>query len=389
MSRVLRGEVTTLRIAIVVCTYPPYRGGIGNAAARHARTLVELGHDVEVLCPAYDRGPGQDVVDGVLVHRLRPLVRHGLSAFVPSLARRVRDYDAMMLQYPFFGGAEPAALGARLSDTPYLAYFHMDVVWGGIRGVFLRVHRQLGAPLVLRGARQVLVSSFDYAQHSSIAHLKLKNLRELPYAVDTEQFFPSPISSERRRELGLDPERPVVLFVGTMGHAGAFKGIDKLVSAMTMGGLSVRAQVVLAGEGELRPHYQRLAAQSLPRAAFHFTGGVSDEDLVDLYRAATVTVLPSVTREEAFGIVLIESMACGTPVIASALPGVRGVIGAEAGLAVPPGDVASLAGAIVEILDDPDASDRRAHAARARAVGRFSREREREDLAAAVASLIA
>jgi len=389
VSRDLRGEVTNVRIAIVVCAYPPSRGGIGNAAARHARTLIELGHDVEVLCPTQDQGPGRHVVDGVLVHRLRPLVRHGLSAFVPSLARRVRDYDAMMLQYPFFGGAEPAALGARMSDTPYLVYFHMDVMWGGARGAFLRAHRQFAAPLVLRGAREVLVSSLDYAQHSSIAPLKLNNLRELPYAVDTEQFAPSPVGSERRRELGLDPDRPVVLFVGTMGHAGTFKGIDKLLSAMAMGDLSARAQVVFAGEGELRSRYQRAAAELLPRAAFQFAGGVSDRDLVDLYRAAAVTVLPSVTQEEAFGIVLIESMACGTPVIASALPGVRGVVGAEAGVAVPPGDVACLARAIAEILDDPDGSERRAHAARARAVERFSRDREREDLAAAVASLIA
>jgi glycosyltransferase involved in cell wall biosynthesis len=58
-------------------------------------------------------------------------------------------------------------------------------------------------------------------------------------------------------------------------------------------------------------------------------------------------------------------------------------------VAVPPGDVACLARAIAEILDDPDGSERRAHAARARAVERFSRDREREDLAAAVASLIA
>lgn len=381
------GEIAGIRIAIVVCAYPPYQGGIGNAAARQARTLRELGHQVEVLCPAHGHRPRREVVDGIVVHRLRPLVRHGLSAFVPSLACRVRNYDAMIIHYPFFGGAEPAALGARQSQTPYLVYFHMDVIWGGTRGAFLRVHRRFGAPFVLRGAREVLVSSFDYAQHSSIAGLKLMNLRELPYSIDTEHFSPSEISIERRRQLGLEPDRPVVLFVGTMNQAGTFKGIDKLIAAMALRDLSHHAQVVFAGEGELRPHYQRLAARMLPHGSFHFTGSVSSEDLVDLYRAAAVTVLPSVTHEEAFGIVLIESMACGTPVIASALPGVRGVMGADAGLAVPPGDVASLAAAIADILGDADGSARRAAAARVRAVERFSRERERQDLATAVESL--
>ncbi len=376
-----------MRIAILVCAYPPLKGGIGNAAARHAHTLVELGHEVEVLCPAHGSRPGTSVLDGVTVHRLRPVVRHGLSAFLPGLARRVRDYDGVLVQYPFFGGAEPAALGARLSKTPYLVYFHMDVIWGGIRGAFLRIHRQIGAPWVLRGARQVLVSSFDYAQHSSIAHLKLSNLRELPYSVDTNTFTPAPVSIQRRGELGLDPERPVVLFVGTMNEAGAFKGIDRLLPAMAQAGLPERAQLVLAGEGTRRAEYTRMAARLLPEGSYRFMGGVSDDDLRDLYRCATVTVLPSVTGEEAFGIVLIESMACGTPVVASALPGVRGVIGEEAGLAVPPGDVPRLARAIRDVIDDVAESDRLAVAARSRAVSVFSRERERADLAAAVDTL--
>jgi len=376
-----------VRIAVLVCAYPPFKGGIGNAAARHAGALVELGHEVDVLCPAHDAAPGTTVVDGVTVRRLRPVVSHGLSAFLPGLARRVGDYDGLLLEYPFFGGAEPAVLGARLSRTPYLVYFHMDVIWGGARGAFLRVHRQLGAPWVLRGARQVLVSSFDYAEHSSIAQLNLPNLRELPYSVDTQAFTPAPVGAERRRELGIDPDRPVVLFVGTMNEAGAFKGIDRLLSAMADGGLSERAQVVLAGEGDRRSRYMRLAADLLPEGSYRFTGGLSDDDLRDLYRAAAVTVLPSVTSEEAFGIVLIESMACGTPVIASALPGVRGVIGSHAGIAVPPGDVPGLARAINDVLDGVAASGQLGRAARRRAVEVFSRERERADLGEAIARL--
>jgi glycosyltransferase involved in cell wall biosynthesis len=376
-----------VRIAIVVCAYPPVKGGIGNAAARHAQALAELGHEVDVLCPTHGVAEGIEVIDGVTVHRLRPVVSHGLSAFLPGVARRIRAYDGMLLEYPFFGGAEPAVLGARMSKTPYLVYFHMDVIWGGLRGALLRIHRQIGAPLVLSGARQVLVSSFDYAQHSSIAHLGLPNLRELPYSVDTERFSPAAIDGDRQRELGIDPERPVVLFVGTMNEAGTFKGIDRLLAAMARGNLSERAQVVLAGEGDLRPEYTRLATELLPERSYRFTGGVSDEDLRDLYRSAAVTVLPSVTQEEAFGIVLIESMACGTPVVASALPGVRGVIGDEAGVAVPPGDVPSLADAIGELLDELDASARRRIKARDRAVTVFSRERERAGLGAAIASL--
>jgi len=373
-----------MKIAIPVCVYPPYKGGIGTAAVRHARALADLGHDVHVICPVQAGRAGPvEVVDGVQVHRLRPTLRHGLSAFLPELAWLVRGYDAMLLEYPFFGAAEPAAIGARLGKVPYLAYFHMDVMWSGVRGAVLAVHRRTVAPLVLRGAREVLVSSCDYAAHSSIARLGLSTIRELPYSVDTDAFTPQDIGPERRRQLGIDAQRPIVLFVGTMGEAGAFKGIDRLLAAMATRDLASRAQVVLAGEGELRPEYMRQAARLLPDGAYHFTGGVPDEDLRDLYRAASVTVLPSVTSEEAFGIVLIESMACGTPVIASALPGVRGVVSPDVGIAVPPGDVPRLAAAIDEIVTGGALADRRG-AARDRAVVRFSRDRERADLGEAV-----
>jgi glycosyltransferase involved in cell wall biosynthesis len=375
-----------VRIASVVCAYPPYRGGISNVAARHAHALTESGHEVEVICPAHEGAPGTDVVDGIVVHRLRPLVRHGTSALVPSVAGRIRGYDLLFLHYPFYGGAEPAALSARARRLPYLVFFHMDVVWDGVRGAALEAHRRVLAPLVLGGAHRVLVSSLDYAAHSSLARHRLGTLQELPYAIDTEErYTPGDVSAERRAALGLDPGRPVVLFVGAMDRGHAFKGVPELLRAMASGGIAERAQVALVGEGELRPGFEALARDLLPPGGAAFLGRVPEDDLVDLYRAAALTVLPSVTREEAFGVVLIESMACATPVVASDLAGVRAVVGdGSAGLLVPPGDVPALAEALAALLDDPGRRSAMGAAGRERAAGRYSRARERADLAAAV-----
>ena len=375
-----------MKIGVVVCAYAPYRAGICVAAERHSQALVDLGHQVEVICPADEFGSGWSIIDGIRVYRRRPLVRSGLGAVLPTLVWQARAYDALYLHCPFFGGEEPAALGAWLSRTPYLAYFHMDVILDGWRGAAIRAHRRLLAPHILRGAREVLVSSRDYLDHSSIAALELPRVREVPYSVDTEVFSPAELSGERRRALGLDASRPVVLFVGTLGRAGAFKGVENLIRAMAGNDLHRTAQVVFAGDGELRTHYESAAERLLPPDAFHFAGRVSDEDLIDLYRGATVTVLPSTTQGEAFGIVLIESMACGTPVIASALPGVRGVVGAEAGTGVPPGDVPELSRAIARVLGDPNYAQRRV-ASRDRALSHYSRASERDALARSIAAL--
>lgn len=373
-----------MRIASVVCSYPPYRGGIGNAAARQAVALVEAGHAVSVLCPDHRDGPRHEWRDGVEIRRLRALARHGVSALVPSVAAHVARADAMILHYPFYGGAEAAALAARARRVPYAAFFHMDVPADGVRGALIRGYDRTVARAILRGARRVMVSSLDYARDSTVGRLGLTTLVELPYGVDTEAFHPGPPDPAVAAELGIDPGVPVVLFVGGMDAGHAFKGVPVLLEAMA-GVPASDAQVVLVGDGGLRPGFEAQARAAGVRAVF--AGSASDATLRALYRAAAVSVLPSVTREEAFGIVLIESMASGTPVVASDLPGVRTVVDDATGILVPPRDAAALRAALLSVTGDPARRAAMGAAARARALDRFSRARERADLDAVVAEL--
>jgi glycosyltransferase involved in cell wall biosynthesis len=106
--------------------------------------------------------------------------------------------------------------------------------------------------------------------------------------------------------------------------------------------------LVVAGDGPLRPRLQELARRL--QVDVRFLGHVPDEDLPRLYANARVTVLPSVTGQEAFGIALVESMACGTPVIASSLPGVADVA-RLGGLVAQTGDAQSLANQLSAALD--------------------------------------
>lgn len=373
-----------MRIASVVCSYPPYRGGIGNAAARQAVALAEAGHEVTILCPDHGDAPQHEWRDGVEIRRLRALARHGVSALVPSVARHVARADAMILHYPFYGGAEAAALAARARGVPYAAFFHMDVPAGGVRGALIRGYDRTVARAILRGARRVMVSSFDYADDSTVGRLGLPTLVELPYGVDTGAFHPGPPDTDLAAELGIDADVPIVLFVGGMDAGHAFKGVPVLLDAMA-GVPASDAQVVLVGDGGLRPGFEAQARERGVRSVF--AGSASDAQVRALYRAAAVTVLPSVTREEAFGIVLIESMSSGTPVIASDLPGVRTVVDPASGILVPPRDAAALRDAVLSVTGDPERLAGMREAARERAVTRFSRERERADLDAVVAEL--
>jgi glycosyltransferase involved in cell wall biosynthesis len=112
---------------------------------------------------------------------------------------------------------------------------------------------------------------------------------------------------------------------------------------------------VIVGDGDLRPSYEA-AAQALGLAnRVYFAGRVSDAELPDFYRLADMTVLPSLTMGEAFGLVLLESMACTTPVIARSLPGVRTVVAeGQDGHLIQPGDADALAKKMGCLVEDPN-----------------------------------
>jgi glycosyltransferase involved in cell wall biosynthesis len=374
-----------MRIAVVTCVYPPYRGGIGHAAERQAALLTEMGHTVDVYCPALGpSGRPPEGNGGANVHRLRPLLRYSNSALLPQLTGIARHSDAVWIHYPFYGGAEWAALGAALWRRPYVLTFHMDVLADGVKGAVLRGYDRIIAPRILRGARAVAVSSHDYARHSSLRRLRLTNVVELPYGIDTRRYSPGEPDRATLVRLGLRHDVPVIAFVGGMDMPHAFKGVPVLLQAFADRGLGRRAQLVLVGDGELRPSFERQAASLGLGDAVRFLGRTEEADMIQVYRSAAATVLPSTTGEEAFGIVLIEAMACGSPVIASGLPGVRTVVGEgdEArGLLVTPGDASSLAEALERILHDDALRDTYRSRALSAVATRFSREGESKGLA--------
>ena len=368
-----------MRIALVSCVYPPYKSGIGNVAARHARQLTDMGHRVTVYCPSHDDEPGRDIVDGIVVERLTSLVRHGNSALVPQLARHMKGHDAVYIMWPFFGGAESAALGARMHKIPYVVFFHMDVLWDGWRGKVLDGYERTAEPWIMRHAHAVLASSTELAQASSLGNVKGIRVQPSAYSLDLSRFHP-PGPDEPR------PEVPSIVFVGAMDGGHAFKGVPQLIEAFTTVRAKVPCTLELVGDGDLRPGFEAQARASGVGDDIHFLGRVDDDELARTYRMGSVVVLPSTTREEAFGVVLAEGMASGCPCIASDFPGVDAVVKSGDGILVPPGDVPALARAIESVVGDPERQAAMSQAALA-GVTRYSPEAERERLAAVFAGI--
>ena len=147
----------------------------------------------------------------------------------------------------------------------------------------------------------------------------------MPNGVDTSKFKPSDSNSDFKKNLNISPDKKIILFVGGLDKAHYFKGVEYLIRSVKFLHLKDDFKIVIAGRGELQSEYRALAEEFRVKDKILFTGGISDSALVKLYQIADVTVLPSIDRSESFGIVLLESMAMGTPIVASDLPGVRSV----------------------------------------------------------------
>ena len=349
-----------MRIAHISVTYPPYRAGAGSVCHAFASGLAQRGHEVHSFTSSLPDTPAEEIMDGVQIHRLNSWLHFGEARFLPGLLELPR-FDLIHLHFPFYMGAELVTINARRTHTPLFISYHMDTLLKGPAGAAVRLYDAFIGDPVLRAADQVVFTTLDYGRASRIRWLLdyKKPAGVLPNGVDTNLFHPDLDGTIMRIRHGMSPQEQVILLVAGMDSAHFFKGVPILlqafqkIKAMEKSG-SRRSRLVIVGEGNLRPMFQAMMIRLGLSQFVTFAGRVSDVDLPYYYAAADIGVLPSYTMGEAFGIVLLEAMACGKPVVASRLPGVRDVVeDGEDGLLVTPGDVKDLAEKINILLDDP------------------------------------
>lgn len=336
-----------MKIAHVVCTYPPYKGGMGNSAQFMVENLIERGHEVKVITP--DFGNADTSSDPPYVIRMKTIFKWGNSAVLSifKLHKELEGMDLVHLHYPFMGtDINVKSWKVVNNKTPLVISYHMDNRGGGIKGLIYLYYRMVILYFVLRRGDAVIASSFDYLKESDAKTFydwHPDKCVEIPFSVDTDRFSPGPKSEELQKRYSLERDKKTIVFVGGMDKSHHFKGVDVLFDACKL--LTDRNeeyQVLMCGSGDLQNSYKKKAKSLGIEKNIVWTGKVSDEELPDHYRLGDVFVLPSTSRSEAFGIVLIEAAACGVPVLASDLPGVRTVAKA-AGQTFPVGDFKNLA----------------------------------------------
>jgi glycosyltransferase involved in cell wall biosynthesis len=318
-----------MKIAQVVCRFKPYKGGISNVAYEYAQGLADLGHEVTVFTPLYDKQDNQTQFDKFTIKRLRPVFSFGNSSFLPQLYSALKNFDVINLHYPFFGGAEVVWLLKKImgKKVKLVVNYQMDVVGSGWKKCIFDFHTQFIMPRIIASADKVIVSSLDYAQNSNINKLLAKYPEKfvaIPPGVDLARFYPQPKDLDLMKKFGLKSEDKVLLFVGALDQAHYFKGMHFLIDSYTAINLG-NLRIMIVGEGDLKPEYQKHVLDLGLIDRILFTGSAAENDLAKYYNLADAMILPSIDKSEAFGIVLIEAMACAKPVITANLAGVRSV----------------------------------------------------------------
>ncbi len=343
-----------MRIAHITATFPPHYTGTGMVCFYNAVGLARLGHRVTVFTA--DPGPSGNCADPpeIEVRRLPALFRIGNAPLLPGLFR-LDGYDVIHLHHPFIFGAEMVWAVSRRREIPYVITHHNDLIGYGMRRYLFDLYSAVVIPRVVEGARRILVVSQDHARSCRLAGLfrrRWNNVVEIPNGVDTDRFRPGLDGRPIRRRYGIPDDARVVLFVGGLDRAHHFKGVGVLLRAFAR--MEARdVALLIVGGGDREGTFAALAAGLGISERVVFAGAVPHAQLPLYYAAADVVALPS-TPPESFGMVLVEAMACGKPVIASNLPGVRSVVSdGEDGLLVRPGDPSDLVEKTRALLDAP------------------------------------
>jgi glycosyltransferase involved in cell wall biosynthesis len=351
-----------VKVLLVLTYYHPHVSGLTIYVKRLAAALAQHGHQVTVLTSRYDRAlPAAETIDGVRVVRVPVLLRISKGVIMPAFPwfawRLIRQHDVVSVHLPQFEASLLALLG-RLAGRPVVLTYHCDLQLP--QGWFNRiVDRVVFVSNYLAGhlAQASVAYTQDFAQHSHFLSRFLSKVRVIPPPVIMPEPDPAAVEAFRA---GHDlAGRPVV---GMAARLATEKGVEVLIGAMPrLLQIFPRLKVLFAGQyrdvlGE-EGYYNRLMPliEQLGPEHWEFLGILAQPQMPAFFAACDVLVVPSLNSTESFGLVQVEAMLCGTPSIASNLPGVRQPPRMTGmGEVTPIGDSAALAEAILRVIQHPE-----------------------------------
>ena len=345
-----------MRVLMISDVYFPRVNGVSTSTATFMRELLDLGHQVRLLAPEYpqpweDGLPVQRVPSRSVVVDKEDRMMRWRAAWEAGLAAG-RECDVVHVQTPFvahyLGRKLARRLGVPLVESyhtffeEYLFHYLPGVPKGLMRYLARRFSRsqcrEVDALVVPSGAMLEKLRGYGVSTRAEV----------IPTGLDMAKFRGGDGAAFRAR-LGLGADTPVLVHVGRIAHE---KNIDFLVAAFSRVRETIpRAVLVIAGEGPALNHVKALVERLGLTPAVHFVGYLDRRNsLLDCYRAGDAFVFAS--RTETQGLVLLEAMALGVPVVSTAVMGTRDILAPGRGAQVAVDDLDDFAAKATDLLWD-------------------------------------
>ncbi|MCX4268993.1 MAG: glycosyltransferase [Lachnospiraceae bacterium] len=368
------GQKRKIRILQINKLYYPYTGGVEYVVRQIAEGLCQS-TDMKVLVCSEKSKTIQERVNGVLVTRAGSWMMLGnlpisLKVF-SEFRRQAKDRDILFFHMPFPIGDLVYFLSG-IRDKKIIVWWHSDIVR---QKKWMVLYRPL-MEWFLRKADRILVATKGHIEGSQYLKAYQNKCRIIPFGLrkeieeDSYQYFyreKPQLEQEGNRKIQ-ESKRVRFLFVGRLVY---YKGCDVLIEAWR--GLE-QAELIIVGNGSLKQKIRKYAEQEALSGQICFKENLSDRQVMEEYRKCDVLVLPSIAKSEAFGLVQIEAMAYGKPVINTWLPsGVPYVsLHQITGLTVKPGNQYALHRAMEWMILHPKERKQMGEAARKRVEEEFS-----------------
>jgi len=350
-----------VKIVIITWEYPPIMvGGLSVHCKGLAEALVKIGHDVDVITVGYEL-PEYENINGVNIHRVRP-IKHGHfltwallmgNAMEKKLGLLgINNYDVIhchdWMAYPVGSSIK------HLLSKPYIQSIHSTEMGrcGGIHSEDSKVISDLEWWSTYESHAIITVSNSIKEEICSIFNVPWDKVNVIYNGINPEEFD-IPMNEQEKNNfklsIGIQPHEKMILFVGRLVYQ---KGVEYLIRAVPdIIKNHPNSKVVIAGSGDMRGYLEDLAFQLGCRDKIIFLGYIRGQMLKKLYKSSDLTVIPSIY--EPFGIVALEAMAAGSPVIASAVGGLKEIIHHEYnGVTVYPKNPDSIAWGVNRVLSD-------------------------------------
>jgi len=353
-------QARPLRVLITLTYYLPHISGLTLYAKRLAEGLAGRGVDVCLLTSRYDgKLVPEENVEGVRVERSRVWLRLNKGVVMPGFVwrccRACHAADVVNLHLPQIEAALVAIYARLVARKPVYTTYHCDLeLPTGLARTLFTPLIKLSHLLTILFSNRVICNSDDYVRASRfLRHFRGRIDICYPPCARLE-------AGDAHVPSGLVEGQPLIGFVGRFAEE---KGVEDIVAAIPRV-LEVRPDAVFAFAGEAHAVgeqvFQRLRQQIEALGdRVRMLGVLAEPELAAFYQRCNLLLLPSVNSTESFGMVQVEAMYCGVPVIAADIPGVRVPVSVTGmGKLVPPRNSAALADAVVECLNNREATVR-------------------------------